>query len=177
MKKIKFEITFTPYTIDTYDTFTITEAEDIIMDDLGVDYYAIEWTHDNEGFIQDLAKSWCELMNNNILDDVIKSIELDGKAYSPKYYNYTTDNCQVFITYNEVKLDEYIAKNIADYEKNKIRSCDGFMFLGDETDAKIHYYLKNESVKLYSINDYLMDQYENVQSYEYIQGELIVKSI
>jgi len=42
------------------------------------------------------------------------------------------------------------------------------MWLGDEEDSHMIYYLENESTRLYPVDTYFMDQYEAVPEYEYV---------
>ncbi len=174
-KKIELDISSTPYTIDTYQTFTFEGEDDYILESLNEDskkeitYDDVDWTYDCKGYVQDLATSWAELMNANIIDSVIKKITLDGKAYSPKYYNFATDNCNVVFEVDYKRLKAYIAKHQTDYDKNHIRSYDGYMCFMDKNEVMLHYYLHNESNRKYDhFESYHYDQIEGVPAMEYI---------
>ena len=174
-KELETQITFTPYTIDTYQTFTFERSEESMLDNGELEYDDYDWTYDTQGYIQALADSWLKLMQDNILDDVIKNVKLDGKAYSPREYNFTTDNSQVVFEVDIVKLKQYIVNNQADYDKTHIRSYDGFMYFGNEDDTMLHYYLHNKSIEDYTFESYLYDQYEQVEPSEFIDYKLINK--
>jgi len=174
-KDINLSIMYTPYTIDTYNTFTMETAEGCIMEDQQCEYDDIEWNYDHREYLQALADSWIELMNKNILDDVILKVEADGKAISPKEYNYRTDDCDVIFTVNINQLKAYIDRNSEDYAKNKIGSVDGFMWFGDDNETMLHYYLKKQSVKHYDAYAYYIDQMESVNDFDYIDYKIIKK--
>jgi len=185
MKKINLDLSFTGYTIDTYQTFTFDQDEERIIDEYNdpdmystsskddVGYDDIEWEYDNEGYVQALADNFVELMNDNILDDVILNVKAHGKAWSPKYYNHSTDNCDITWEIDEKKLDEYIEKNNEHYEMNKLKSCDGFMWFGDEITTRLNYYIGVVSMKKYDDMAYMYDQMDSVPAYEYIDYKLI----
>jgi len=173
-KTITLETVFTPYTLDTYQTFTFENDEECLIDD-GKTYDDYEWDYDCEGYLNDLAKNLIVLLNDNILDDVIISITSDQKIYSPKQYNFDTDKIFIDFEVNQLKLDKYINDNIDDYEKNKLNNCDGFMWFGEESHTRLNYYLRKVSDKKYSAIDYFYDQTECVQGCEYITNKLIVK--
>lgn len=161
----------TPYTLDTYATFTL-DCEESLMDE-GKTYEDYEWEYDTKEYLAALAANWEKLMTANILDKVILSVTVTGAPTSPREYNFTTDSAPISITYNPAALQEYIAANQAHYKENKRHSVDGYMWLGDETDAQLIYYMENESTRIYSTDNYVMDQYENVPEYEYVYGKLI----
>jgi len=175
---------YTPYTLDTYSIFTFDHAEESEIqyyneehekpDGKEYEYDDFDWDYDNQGYLNALAGNLLDMLNQNILDDVITKIEHDGKTYSPKEYNFKTDDADLQFTVNEEKLKEYITQNEEDYNKNKIGSCDGFMWFGDEDETKLNYYLKTKSLEDYPREDYWYDQYEIYPS-EFITMTLIKK--
>jgi hypothetical protein len=178
-KQIEYDITFTGYTIDTYQMFTSERDDEYIIDGYqeetgrDISYDDIDWTYDHKGYVKALAETWCDLMNENITDGVIKSVALKGEPWSPREYNFSTDNCVTLFTVNYEALRKYIADNLADYNKNKIASSSGFVWLGDKDDTMLHYYLHTVSHKLYSPEDaYIYDMFDRVSWYEYITTKL-----
>ena len=173
MKK-DLETLYTPYTLDMYNTFTFENAEESEIDiynmdhDTGLSYDDFEWEYDLKGYKQAIAENCVKLLQDNIIDDVILNINSDMKVISPKEYNFTTDKIWLDIEYDEVKLDEYINKNKRHYEQEKIRSCDGFIWLGEEQSEKLIYYMEFVSEFVYTQDEYLMDMYEDVCEYEYM---------
>lgn len=153
---INLDSMFTPYTLDTYQTFTLDDQD--IPDNIEYDHAA---------YLQDLAQNRLELLKKNILDNVIIDILEDGPAVSPEYYNYSTDNAFNNYLVDQKALDQYIKEHRADYEKNKIKSGPGFFWLGDDNQTKLNYYLRAVSAKLYDDDQYFYDQIETVQPYEY----------
>jgi len=169
MKKIELETLYTPYTLDSYGIFTMENAVDSILEDLDRNYDELEWDYDTKGYLGELAVNWVKLMNDNILDDVIKKVESDCKVISPREYNFTTDCIFADFKVNVKKLKEYVKENREDYDKNKIRSRDGFIWLGNTLQTMLSYYLMKESIKLYDKDDYYMEQMEQVFASEYIE--------
>lgn len=187
-KEIKLDSMFTPYTIDTYQTFTLDDQEDMIIQDkcdydengirreasIDVRYDDLEWEYDHKGFVQALADRRLELLQENIIDDVIIDIRSDGPAVSPKEYNFKTDDTFEVYTVDIVKLNQYISDNIADYQESKLKSCDGFIYLGDDDQVKLNYYLKTKTEKEYdSTETYYYDMIEGIDFYEFVSAKLI----
>lgn len=163
MQKIELESLYTPYTLDTYSTFTMEDADEVLelAEDADVDY-------DVDGYLADLAKNRLKLLRKNILDDVILTVNGDQKVIRPKEYNFTTDKTWDTYTIDNKKLDAFINANSEDYTKNKLKDSDGFWWLGDEWQTKLNYYLYKKSAKDYPANDYYTDQLEDVPSIEYV---------
>lgn len=164
--KIDLSIVDTPYTIDTYSTFTMDDDENMIED--GKTYDDYEWEYNSKEYVQALAENWQVLMRENILDPIIKNITVTGSAYSPREYNFTTDNAPVSIEYDQEALHAYINKNKERYNKEKRHSYDGYIWLGDDEDAMIIWYMETVSTCQFSTDDYFMDQRDKVSAYEYI---------
>lgn len=175
MEKIELETIFTPWTLDTYQTFTFEGAESMICESEGVEYDDMDWDYDCKGYINDLAKNLVTLLNDNILDDVILSVTSDLKVYSPKEYNFSTDKIFLEFLVDEKKLDNYIETNKESFEAEKLRDRDGFMWFGDELQTKLNFYLYSESVKKYTAESYYYDQMDSVPEYEYITATPIKK--
>jgi len=174
--KITLETLYTPYTLDTYQTFNFERDEESIMQNENItDYDDIDWTYDYEGYLKDLATNLVVLLNDNILDDVILKISSDNEVSSPKEYNFTTDKSWLDFDIDIKKLKAYIKKNQTDYDKNKLGSCDGFMWFGNENETMLNYYLFTKSVKKYDNFEYLQDQFESVPAGEYIEYKVINK--
>lgn len=165
-KKLRTQITFTPYTIDTYGVFDMCEYED---EEISEETHRITYNH--KEYVQALADNWLMLMRANILDAVIQDVVLVGEAYSPAYYNFTTDNCQVCFTVDYDALVQYVQAHEEKYRKEHIRSYDGFMWMGDEDDTMLHWYLSTVSAARYENEEYLQDQYDGVPVHEYIEYE------
>ena len=172
--KLETQITFTPWTIDTYQLFDMEGVEyQLLPDDGPQDVDAYEWTYNNKEYVQALADSWRELVNEHATDDIVRGVELVGEAYSPKYYNFTTDNCQVSFDVDIDKLEQYVDAHRKQYAREHLRSCDGFMWFGDENDTMLEWYLRTVCAKQYQPNRYYMDQCDNVPAWEYVSCELI----
>jgi len=81
--KIDLESTFTPWTLDTYQTFTFDRDEECILETEGGGYDNYEWDYNTDGYLDELAKNRIELLKDNILDDVILDV-MPGKIHRPK---------------------------------------------------------------------------------------------
>lgn len=170
--KLETQITFTPYTIDTYSMFGL-DCEDALIDD-GKVYDDYDWTYLHKKYVQALADNWLLLMRENIIDDVVLDIAIVGEAYSPREYNFTTDNCQVSFDVDIDKLRAYVEAHRAQYDIEHIRDHDGFWWFGNEDDTMLHWYLQTVSATQYTPDTYVQDQYEGVPQYEYVECTPIV---
>jgi hypothetical protein len=91
---------------------------------------------------------------------------MPGKIHRPQYYNFTTD-----ASFDTWKVDiEKLRKacDVPEYDKQKLKSYDGFMWWGDDNQTMLNWYLRSKSTKLYDPESYLIDQLDQVQSIEYI---------
>jgi hypothetical protein len=185
IKPIEMNIMFTPWTIDTYSTFTFDDHDEREIENYNQEngteltYDDFEWEYDHKGYVKQLADNWLDFMRDNIIDDVILAIEPDGEPWSPKFYNFSTENQNIKFTVDYAKLTEYIEANREHYQKNKIGSCDGFMWFGDDDQTMLHYYLQYKSGSDYTDENYYYDQIEALQSngqiYEFVKFEVIKK--
>lgn len=176
---------YTPWTIDTYSTFTFDREEEYIIDDLcesdgkQYTYDDFTWDYDHKGLVKQLHENWLGLIHANVLDEVILAIEPDGEPWSPKYYNHGTDNANIHFVVDYEKLLAYIDVNREHYEQNKIRSTDGFMWLGDEDETMLQHYLTYKSGADYTDESYECDQWDlligNGQMQEFINYEVTKK--
>ena len=175
-EKIELESLYTPYTLDTYSAFTMESDEERIIEDLKnydqetgkeretpleLTYDDIEWDFDCKGYVKALAENWLDIMRDNILDEVITGIDSDCIVHSPQYYNFTTDKIFATFTVDTEKLREYI-KNCPDFEAEKLKDRDGFMWFGDESQTMLSFYLHNESTKKLSNEAYMLEQFDAV---------------
>lgn len=109
------------YTLDTYSTFCWYEsiADEDMQEETEIDH---------EGYRQDLADLQ-ETVLNNYTDGTVKSFKTTG-SYSPREYNFSTDNSELEITVNYTNLKAYVVKHRADFEsylRETFTSYDGFM--------------------------------------------------
>lgn len=183
IKTIQLNIMFSPYTIDTYNTFDFDSHDENEVynyndeHNTNYTYDDFDWTYDRKGLVKQLADNWLYLTKANILDDVILDIVPDGEPYSPREYNFSTDNQNIIFTVDYDKLTAYIKDNQAHYDANKIKSSSGFWWFGDDDQTMLHYYLHFKSAADYTENDYINDQYDLLQGngliYEFVTFELI----
>lgn len=180
LKEIELDSMFTPYTIDTYQTFTMDDEEERTMEDLSeqvgreLTYDDIDWNYNHKEFVQALANRRFEILKDNILDDVIIDIKQNGEAVSPKEYNFKTDDSFEIYTVDIVKLNQYVSNNIADYQKNKLQDGPGFWWFGDEDQTKLNYYLFTKTKKEYGSDEaYYYDMVEGIDFQDFIEAKVI----
>ena len=172
--QIELSTLYTPYTLDTYQTFNFENVEEQMMEyynDLHQtekNYDDFIWEYDTDTYLQDLAKSLVTLLNDNILDTVIEAVHYNGKAYSPKEYNFKTDDTDLIFTVNEKNLDEYITKHETAYHTEKLQDRPGFWWMGNEAETKLAFYLHHKTQNEYEPFTYMMDQFDQVDALEYV---------
>jgi len=180
-KEIELESMFTPYTLDTYNTFTLDNEEDIIIENLSKDtgnsltYNDIDWTFNMDGFIKALAARRLEVLRNNIIDNVILSIADNTDITRPREFNFKTDNCFNVYTVDAEALDKFIDDNRADYEANKLKNSDGFWWFGDDNQTKLNYYMAKTCYgeKESQFEAYYYDMLDGFDYREFIDYKLI----
>lgn len=182
-QKITLETLYTPWTLDTYQTFTFDQSDENEIEfyndenNTSYDYDDFDWTYDCKGYVQALAENLLDKLRENIIDDVILSIDSDLKVYTPKEYNFTTDKIFLDFTVNYDLLKAYVAANNEEYQKEKIKSCSGFMWFGEEEHDMLNWYLRNVSELIhYSDENYMWDQIEDIYPSEYVKMKLLPKS-
>lgn len=160
---------YTPWTIDTYATFTGDMYEEMeleyLSEELGRDvtYDDVEWEYNHKKLLEILTKNWIDFTRANILDDIIISIDQDGEPWSPREYNFSTDDCSITFGVNIERLRDWIEVNWEKYQAEKIQSQSGFIWLGDEDETMLEYYLRAKSAEEYTPESYLYDQLDDLQ--------------
>jgi hypothetical protein len=111
------------YTIDTYTMFS---ASDAIADD--------DWTDDTEidstAYVAELANHCAEILEWACNNDNFKAKFTATSSYSPNYYNFSTDNAELLIEFDDAKVLAYIKRNLPkfkEYLKDTFTSYSGFM--------------------------------------------------
>jgi len=119
--KITINSKDTLLTVDTYQTFDMSNVDDIIRDDLserGIDfdnYNDIEYN--SKDYLRNISQASVDYARENYInnDGIILSISDPISVYSPKYYNYTTDSYNATWEISKPKLKAYILGNLDDY--------------------------------------------------------------
>ena len=158
---------YTPYTLDTYQTFTGESHEEQEKDDIieesenNLSFNDIEFKYDHKKLVNMLYDTCYNLLTDNIIDDVILKIEKDGEPWSPREYNFQTDQGSFIFTVDHEKLAQYcFGDNQEDYHENKIQSCSGFMWLGNKEQTMLNYYLHHKTAKEFTERDYIEGQHD-----------------
>lgn len=174
---ITLETLYTPWTLDSYNTFgpQFDNEEEYILEALSeehnkeVTYDDVNWEHNMGQYLSDLAVNLVHMLKENITDDVIKDVTSDCKVVSPREYNFITDHIFIDFDVDVQRLTAWIDKRRAAYEEDKIQSRDGFIWCGDEHATMLAYYLQQVSAQHLTPFDYLTEQFEMVDAYEYIE--------
>lgn len=91
------------------------------------EYYWEHWQ--NDLFEEEIQALACKFLDGKLKQDGIEIAIKTGEIYSPKYYNFSTDNIDLEVTFNKTKLLRY-ARDHKDYFnaylKDNYSSYDGF---------------------------------------------------
>ncbi len=140
----------TKYSIDTYQLFDFNDEMEYFNLDWCYDDY--DWTYDNKWYTEALAKQSIKYIKELVSSDVIQNITLVS-VYSPKFYNYTTDNYVMDIEYDQSELNKFIKKNRDKYiEYSKDLELD--------THTELCFYINSFDDDM--IDDYYYNMTENV---------------
>ena len=108
-------------TIDTYNCFTSSSAEDCLIDyynqehDTDYTYDNFEWDVDFSQVRDELASASKSWLVENVLGKIVKNIgEITG-TFSPSYYNFQTDSWEAEWDIDEIELAKYIDNHKEDY--------------------------------------------------------------
>jgi hypothetical protein len=181
--QIKLTTMYMPYTLDTYQTFTSDGHEEREIEYMSEEqkkeltYDDFEWQYDHKGLVNMLYNNLFDLLEENIIDDVILKIEKDGEPWSPKEYNFRTDEGSYIFTVDHAKLAEFcFSENEKDYHENKLQNRSGFIWMGTREQTMLAYYLDKKTAVEYTPDDYFEHQTDMLDGnggwYEVITCEL-----
>lgn len=161
---------FSLFTLDTYSTFDMDSWYSSHLYDLeedGLTEEDVDFSFDSRGYLEALAENQETFLNENCIDDIIKSYSLKKDSiYRPKYYNYTTDSADYTINFDARKLNKFIKEN----EWNFYERCKGKSYYIETAlesyEEKLEFYFDTAYREL--DNDYIINQFENVSDYDFI---------
>ena len=161
---------FSLFTLDTYSIFDMDSGYSSHLYDLEEDWRTeddVDFSFDSRGYLEALAENQETFLNENCIDDIIKSYSLKKDSiYRPQYYNYTTDSADYTINFDARKLNKFIKENQEDFlEKYKSKHYYRDTAL-ESYEEKLEFYFDTTYREL--DNDYVLNQYENVSDYDYI---------
>jgi hypothetical protein len=116
---------YTPYTLDSYNTFVFDSEEEQIIESYNEQngtqktYDDFVWEYKTKEYLQALGENLVLLLNKNILDDVILKVASDNVVYRPREYNFTTDEITLDFIVNTDNLKKYIEDHAKDYKQKK----------------------------------------------------------
>jgi hypothetical protein len=116
------------YTIDTYGQF----EPDLWLDDSEAGEYGEDWDFDHTAYVADLANYCAETIERACSFDFVK-FKLKATAtgsYSPREYNFATDNAELLIEFDDRRVLDYVKRHLPEfrqYLKDTFTSYDGFM--------------------------------------------------
>ena len=160
--------------------------------------YDSEYFNDNfmmpeyELAIQNLAK---EFFDDTLLE--VENVKIDVKAgtiYSPKYYNFATDNIDLTVKFNKTKVKNYAKKYTKEFSvflKENYTSYDGFMsFTANNYDQWLKDFNDNEDQSIGAVLSFIFKDeikdtqqffieycYENLFSGEFVNTESIDEEV
>lgn len=136
----------------------------------------VDFTFDSLGYLQELAQNQETFLNENCIDDIIKSYTLvKDSIRRPEYYNYATDSASYSINFDARKLNRFIKDNQESFiEKYKSRHYYKEDCL-ENYDEKLEFYFDTHYRKL--DNDYIINQFETVSDYDYISYTIREKEV
>jgi len=124
-KHIGLTTMYTPYTLDSYNTFVFDSEEEQIIESYNEQngtqktYDDFVWEYKTKEYLQALGENLVLLLNKNILDDVILKVASDNVVYRPREYNFTTDEITLDFIVNTDNLKKYIEDHAKDYKQKK----------------------------------------------------------
>jgi hypothetical protein len=158
------------FTLDTYQTFDMDSGYSYHLYNLEEDNLTednVDFDFDSLGYLRELASNQETFLQENCIDDIIKSYTLKKDSiYRPKYYNYTTDSAEYSIEFDARKLNRFIKDNQESFLEKYKSSHYERETAPESYGEKLEFYFETTYGKL--DNDYIMYQYENVNDYEYI---------
>lgn len=137
------------YTIDTYGTF----STDLLDEDW---FEESEFNHSL--FLKDLAELHAEVIGNELPAGGVKSVEVVAVG-SPKYYNFSTDWCELEIEVDLEKLREYLENGVSQefdqFLHDRFTSRDGFWS-----------YTPNNIMDFNEVLDKVSDEYNSEEDFD-----------
>ena len=117
--------------------------------------------------IQELA---ADFLTYEIDDNNGNEIKIEaGELYSPKYYNFDTDNIELTVEFDKVKLLEFIKKDIDNFNKflkDNYTSYDGFLsFTANNVTLWYDDYQNDENTAIGALLTYLFKDSEYQESF------------
>jgi hypothetical protein len=163
-----YESNISPYNV--FDDYTINDDKENGYIHYDVDYFWSNFQNDKyKKRIQELAS---EFLNGKIDDD--EGIEITIKCkeiYSPKEYNFSTDEIVMDVTYSKMKILQVVKKEYENFDgflKDNYTSYDGFMsFTSNNFDDWLVDFEENNDRSVGAVLSYLFQERITENSYEF----------
>lgn len=115
------------YTIDTYGMFN---PDGWLDDDPDLGEYGTDWDFDHTAYVASLSNFCAEILERHSGFAKFKATFTATSSYSPREYNFKTDNAELLIEFDDDKVLKHITTHQPEFDKylkNTFTSYDGFM--------------------------------------------------
>lgn len=125
---------------------------------------------DNDKYKTKIQELAADFLTYEIDDNNGNEIKIEaGELYSPKYYNFDTDNIELTVEFDKVKLLEFIKKDIDNFNKflkDNYTSYDGFLsFTANNVALWYDDYQNDENTAIGALLTYLFKDSEYQESF------------
>ena len=170
---------FSLFTLDTYSIFDMDSGYSSHIYDLeedGLTEDDVDFSFDSRWYLEALAENQETFLNENCIDDIIKSYSfIENSISRPAYYNYTTDSASYTVDFDARKLNKFIKEN----QENFLERCNNKSYYIasplENYDEKLEFYFETTFSKLN--DEYIMNQFENVSDYDFISYTIKEKTL
>ena len=170
---------FSLFTLDTYSIFDMDSGYSLHLYNLEEDGFTeddVDFSFDSRWHLEALAENQETFLNENCIDDIIKSYSfIENSISRPAYYNYTTDSANYTVDFDARKLNKFIKEN----QENFLERCNNKSYYIasplENYDEKLEFYFETTFSKLN--DEYIMNQFENVSDYDFISYTIKEKTL
>lgn len=115
------------YTIDTYGQFN---PDGWLDDDEKLGEYGTDWDFDHTAYVASLSNFCAEELERHASFAKFNAKFTTTSSYSPREYNFKTDNAELMIEFDDKTVMQYIRKHADEFKlmlKDRFTSYNGFM--------------------------------------------------
>ena len=170
---------FSLFTLDTYSIFDMDSGYSLHLYNLeedGLTEDDVDFSFDSRWYLEALAENQETFLNENCIDDIIKSYSfIENSISRPAYYNYTTDSASYTVDFDARKLNKFIKEN----QENFLERCNNKSYYIasplENYEEKLEFYFETTFSKLN--DEYIMNQFESVSDYDFISYTIKEKTL
>lgn len=173
---IQVQSEFTPYTVDTYGTFTGDMADEMILEDLSeqhgkvIDWNDVEIECDNKKVVEEIGDILAKYLFDNY--EHIKDAKV-SKVNMPRFYNYETDSVTIDLESDMPMIEQYCTDNIEAYGEFLQGEASNYLRVSAE-EKQVIFYIKHASSDE-MVNDYQNEVYERLNEIYYNNTSYTIK--